>query len=130
LNQGKARAKTIDPIKGPLVRAAFELYASRRYSYETLAPELHRRGLRRPNGKPLSRCGITTLLRNPFYVGIIRLKSTGETFQGVHEPLIDAKLFRAVQDIIDGKMNTKARRFDFAYRRLLTCGACGYRFRR
>ena len=126
LNQGKAMPKIIDPIKGPLVRAAFELYASKRYSYDTLAAELHRRGLRRASGQPISLCGMTTMLRNPFYAGIIYMKSTRETFQGIHEPLIEAKLFRAVQDIIDGKSNTKIRRFDFAYRRLLTCGLCGH----
>lgn len=124
LNQGKGQPKAIDPIKGPLVRAAFELYASKRYSYETLAPELHRRGLRRQGDKPLSLTGIKTILRNPFYAGIIRF--TGETYEGVHEPLIATKLFRAVQDIIDGKSNTKTRRFDFTYRRMLRCGCCGF----
>lgn len=125
LDQGKAKPKVIDPIKGPLVRAAFELYASKFYSYDTLAAELHRRGLRRPNGKPLSLNGISTMLRNPFYIGIILVRTTGETFQGVHEPLVSAATFRTVQDIIDGKNNVGVRRFDFAYRRMLNCGLCG-----
>ena len=125
LDQGKARAKTIDPIKGPLVRAAFELYATKRYSYETLVQELHRRGLRRSSGKPLSYCGVATILRNPFYMGVIRIKKTGDTFPGVHEPLIAARTFRLVQDIIDGRDNHKVRHFDFTYRRLLKCGLCG-----
>lgn len=126
LNQGSARPKTIDPIKGPLVRAAFELYATKRYSYVTLAYELHRRGLRRPNGKPITLNGLTAILRNPFYMGIMKVRRTGETFQGVHEPLIAARLYRAVQDIIDHKSNTKAQRFDFVYRRFIRCGFCGY----
>lgn len=127
LDQGKAKVKIIDPIKGPLVRAAFELYATKRYSYETLAAELQRRGLRRSSGQPLSLNGISTILRNPFYTGIIRLKSTGEVFQGIHEPIIEASTFQIVQDIIDGKDNAKVRRFDFTYRRLLSCGLCGSR---
>jgi site-specific DNA recombinase len=124
LDQGKAKAKIVDPIKGPLVQAAFELYATRRYSYETLAKELHRRGLRRASGKPLSFCGVATILRNPFYMGVIRIKKTGETFQGIHEPLVAAKTFRLVQEVIDGRDNHKVQRFDFAYRRLLKCGLC------
>ena len=127
LDQGKAKAKIIDPTKGPLVKAAFELYATKRYSYETLAVELQRRGLGRSNGRPLSLNGITTILRNPFYAGILRQKSTGEVFQGIHEPIIEARTFQIVQDIIDGKDNDKVRRFDFTYRRLLTCGLCGSR---
>jgi site-specific DNA recombinase len=125
LDQGKGKPKTIDPVKGPLVRVAFELYASSFYSYDTLARELHRRGLRRPSGKPLTLNGISTMLRNPFYTGIILVKSTGETFQGIHEPLVSAATFRAVQNIIDGKRNVAVRRNDFIYRRMLRCGACG-----
>lgn len=125
LDQGKAKAKIIDPIKGPLVRAAFDLYLSKRYSYASLAVELHQRGLHRRSGKPLALNAISELLHNPFYVGIIRLKRSGETFQGVHEPLIAARTFQAVQGIVASKTNTRCRRFDFAFRRLLTCGLCG-----
>lgn len=124
LDQGKAKAKIIDPVKGPLVRIAFELYATGRYSYETLALELRRRGLMRPSGEPLSFNGMMTMLRNPFYIGIIRVRRTGETFQGIHEPLVPAHTFKTVQAIIDGKGAGKVRRFDFVYRRLLTCGVC------
>jgi site-specific DNA recombinase len=124
LDQGSAKAKIIDPIKGPLVRVAFTLYASKRYTYRSLAAELHRRGLRQSNGKALSMSGMATILRNPFYIGILRLKSTGETFQGIHETLVDASVFRLVQDIIDEKTNTAVRRFEFRYKRLLKCGMC------
>lgn len=130
LDTGKAKAKAIDPIKGPLVRTAFELYATNRYSYETLAQELQRLGLTRSGGRPLSLNGLTTMLRNPFYMGIIRLKRTGEVFQGRHEPLVDARTFQVVQDTIDGRLHkpsqVQVRRNDFTYRRLLTCGLCGY----
>src|SRR6266436_6161251 len=50
LDNGKGKAKTIDHIKGPLVRRGFELYATARYSLETLGQELHRMGLRNHNG--------------------------------------------------------------------------------
>jgi site-specific DNA recombinase len=126
LNQGKAKPKIIDPIKGPLVRAAFDLYTTKRHTYYTLALELHRLGLRTGGGKPLSLSSITWILRNPFYIGVIRMKGTGEVFQGVHEPLIDARTFQRAQDIIDGRENEKVRRFDFIFRRLLECGLCGH----
>lgn len=127
LNRGKAQAKVIDPVKGPLVKTAFELYASKRHSFHTLSRELLRRGLTARSGKPLTLNSIALILRNPFYIGLIRLKQTGETFQGLHEPLIDGLTFKTVQDIIDGKSNTKVQRHEFAYRRLLSCGQCGRR---
>ncbi|UYN96066.1 MAG: recombinase family protein [Enhydrobacter sp.] len=126
LDQGKARPKTIDPVKGPLVRAAFELYATKRFSYHTLALELQRKGLRANSGKPLALHTMTRILRNPFYVGIIRLERTGEVFQGIHEPLVEARVFQRVQDIIDGRENVRSAHHVFAFRRLLTCGLCKY----
>jgi hypothetical protein len=37
--------------------------------------------------------GISTMLNNPFYTGLIRVKSTGEMFAGAHQPPISASLF-------------------------------------
>jgi len=124
LNNGKGKPKTIDPVKGPFIRFAFELYASRQYSFHTLRAELQRQGLTRKNGGPLSLCSITAILRNPFYAGVIYQRSTGEHFPGVHEPLIAASLFREVQDVLDGKLNNRVTRHDFLYRRLFACGLC------
>src|SRR5947208_8726274 len=70
LDNGKGKAKTIDHFKGPLVRRGFELYATARYSLETLGPELYRMGLRNHNGGRVTRTGLSTLLNNPFYIGI------------------------------------------------------------
>src|SRR5258708_5506598 len=46
LDCGAGKPKTIDPVKGPLARRAFELYASGRYTLRTLKEELHRQGLK------------------------------------------------------------------------------------
>lgn len=124
LDQGRAMPKAIDPVVGPLVKVAFELYATRKYAFTTLSAELKRRGLMRPSGRPISKNGLTTILRNPFYAGLIRAKSMNETFQGIHRPLISMALFQAVQDVLDNKNNTKAVRHEFLLRRLLRCGLC------
>src|SRR5580704_8902876 len=50
VDQGKGKAKTIDPVTGSLVRKAFELYGTARYSLETLGRELYQLGLRNRNG--------------------------------------------------------------------------------
>jgi len=45
VDQGKGKVKTIDPVMGPLVKQAFELYATTKYCLETLGEEMYRRGL-------------------------------------------------------------------------------------
>lgn len=127
LDNGGGQPKTPHPVMGPLVRAAFERYATGQYNLDTLVEEMHQRGLRTRKGKKVSRNGMSTLLNNPFYLGLIRIKKTGETFAGVHEPLISKMIYERVQDILHGKAVKKAKRHEFLFRRLLVCASCGHR---
>src|SRR5207245_200536 len=117
---------TIDPLTGPLVRKAFELYASTRFNFETLGDELYRLGLRNRNGGRVTKNGLTTLFNNPFYIGMIRIRKTDEHFAGKHEPLIGKTLFERVQGVLRGKVNARSQRHDFLFRRTFSCAACGY----
>lgn len=126
LDQGKAKPKEFDPDRADLVREAFELYATGRYNLRGLVDELWRRGLRNRRGSTVTLPGLAKMLNNPFYMGLIRLRSTGETFPGTHQPLISKSLFDRVHAILTGKTNTRAVRHDFTYRRLLKCKWCGY----
>lgn len=126
VDQGKGKAKTIDPVMGPLVRKAFELYGTARYTLETLGAELHRLGLRNRNGGPVTRNGLSTLLNNPFYTGIIQIQKTNETFIGIHEPIIGKMLFDRVRGVLTGKINTRSKRHNFEFRRMLSCATCQY----
>lgn len=126
LDTGKGRPKERDPDKAPLVKKAFELYGSGTYSLDRLAEEIFCLGLRNRRGARVSRNGLSVMLNNPFYIGLIRLKRTGETFPGSHEPLIGKSLFDRVNRILTGKTNMGVRRHDFLFRRLLTCRYCGY----
>lgn len=123
LDQGRGKPKIHDPERAPLIRGAFQLYATRGYSLNQLVAEMYLRGLRNRRGGRVTLNGISRLLNNPFYVGVIRLRS-GESFVGVHEPLIAKDLFDHVQRILRGKTNTKALAHDFAYRRSLSCALC------
>ncbi len=125
-DRGKGQPKTIDPIMGPLARMAFELYGGGRFSLETLGEEMHRLGLRNHNGGTVTRNGLSTLLNNPFYVGLIRIRKTSETFAGIHKPLIGKALFDRVQGILAGKVYARTQHHAFPFRRLLSCGSCQY----
>ncbi len=124
LDSGKGKAKTIDPLKGPLVRQAFELYAAGEHTLDTLAVELHRRGLRNKRGNGLCLNSLSVILNNSFYAGLIRVKATGETYQGAHKPLIGLTLFKQVQLRLAGKIRMQGRVHDFAFRGLFKCSAC------
>jgi DNA invertase Pin-like site-specific DNA recombinase len=123
-DQGKGNAKTIDPIQGPLVRKAFELYATTRYNLETLGRELYDLGLRNRNGGLVTRNGISTMLNNTFYMGVIQIQKTNETFIGIHEPIINKQLFVRVRGVLTGKINTRSKRHNFEFRRMLSCNSC------
>ncbi len=126
LDQGKGKPKTIDPFKGPLVRMLFELYATANHSLETVGEEMFRLGLRNRNGGKVTRNGLSTLLNNPFYMGLIRIRRTNENFAGIHEALISKSLFDRVAAVLAGKINRRTERHNFLFRRLLTCATCGY----
>jgi len=127
LDQGGGKAKVIDPVKGPLVRHLFERYGSNTVSFRDLRLEMYDKGLRTNAGKPLSFNGLTTLLHNPFYAGVIKLGSTGETFPGVHEPLISKALLERVQAIMSGKTVSRTKKHRFLFRQMIHCQNCGRR---
>lgn len=125
-DEGAGKPKTIDPEKGPLVRKAFELYASGTWNLHLLREEMDRLGLRNRHGSKVSLNGLSTMLRNPFYIGLIRLRKTRETFQGSHEALIPKSIFERVQEVLDGKVSSRPLRHAFLFRRLLRCASCNY----
>ncbi|HHT9126410.1 MAG TPA: recombinase family protein [Candidatus Brocadiia bacterium] len=126
LDMGKGKPKEPDPAKAPLVRKAFELYGTGKYTLESLANEMYFLGLRNRNEKKVSISGLSVVLNNPFYIGLIKLKSTGETFLGVHKAIISKTLFDRVRRILNGKLNARTQKHNFLFCRLIVCKYCGY----
>jgi site-specific DNA recombinase len=126
LDNGAGKPKTIDPERGSLIPKAFELYASGKLTILPLVEELYRLGLRNLAGGKVTRNGLSTILNNPFYTGLIRIRRTGEVYPGNHEPLIAKRLFDDVQDMLAGRFNRRTQVHDFLFRRLVTCKGCGY----
>jgi hypothetical protein len=104
---------------------AFDLYATGNYSLPRLLEELKARGLSNRQGGRLHLNGVSTMLNNPFYMGLIRIRKTGEMFDGNHEPLIAKSLFDEVQAILRGKTVNRVTKHDFTFRRMVRC-ACSY----
>lgn len=93
----------VDPERAPLVRKAFELYATGDYGLERLEATMADLGLTaRATGKlperPVTFKWLHRMLRDVYYVGCITYK--GEVYAGRHEPIIDQVLFDRVQEVI------------------------------
>ena len=123
LDNGEGQLKTVDPIKGPLVRLAFELYCSGEYSITSLTKEMAARGLTGWGGKPVVRRNIETMLRNPFYLGKMLIQGT--LYDAVHPPLITATQFQQVRNVKAGRSQKKQTKHQMTYRGLLVCTGCG-----
>lgn len=114
-----------DPVSGPLVQQAFQLYATGDYSLEALSEEMAGRGLLTRNGKALSQEKIKKILSNPFYIGTLRWKD--KEYPGKHKPLIEGGLFYRVQDVLAQRhidTGTKGK-LKFLLRGIAYCGTCG-----
>lgn len=124
LNSGKGgTVKQIDPITAPLVRRAFEEYATGRHTLHTLTRAMYEWGVRTSSGRPLSLSRVNVMLRRSFYIGLIQVK--GESFLGNHEPLISKALFDQVQRVLDGRSSERVVGVEsYALRRILKCRAC------
>ena len=77
------------------------------------------------------------MLRNPFYMGKIRVPAykdePEELVQGQHEALISEEVFYKVQDVLDGKKRSKPKlekaiNPDLFLRRFIVCPKCGHAF--
>ncbi|MGB9236824.1 MAG: recombinase family protein [Terriglobales bacterium] len=126
LDQGGAKPKVADPQRSQLVRQAFELYAAGNFSLPALATEMARRGLRNRSGGHVTVNGLATMLKNPFYIGLMKIDRTGETFRGNHDPLISTELFENVQATLTGKRADRTRIQLYTFSRIVRCASCNY----
>ena len=102
-NGCEVRTVDIDPERGPLMKWAFEAYATGEWSVQRLLDELTRQGLEttptaaRPS-RALYLSHLHKLLKHPYYKGIVRYK--GVEYEGRHEPLVSAQTWQRVQEIL------------------------------
>lgn len=124
LNDRNGKAIVLDPERAPLVRRAFELYASGDYSLADIRKMLIGEGYTQRNtGRPPARSNIEQMLKNPFYHGEFRWQ--GRLYKGNHQPLVSRDLFERVQLVIAGKKPGVFQDRQFAYGQMMTCAHCG-----
>ena len=126
------RIVTLDPDYAPLMRDAFQLYATGDYSLAELATVMEDRGLRNRAtrkfpARPVPANKLHTLLTNPYYLG--KVPYAGKVYDGRHKPLVDEATFQEVQDLLTSKRLSGERPWKhFHYLRgSIFCGDCGRR---
>ena len=121
----------LDPERAPLVKMAFEEYATGRWTGEALATHLAALGLTtRATAKIPSRAVDKTvlyrILRNPYYKGIFTYG--GVEYMGSHEKLVSPEIWDMVQVIMSSRVTgERERRHHHFLRGSIFCGECGSR---
>lgn len=128
INDWESREIKLDPIRGPMVRRAFEMLMSGSYSVAEIWRELKKLGLtgksKSRRGKAISRVAVHNMLRNPFYAGQLQYK--GELLQGAHQPIVSRGEFELAQLRLKRVSNPKHRtNHPPAFSGVFTCKSCG-----
>jgi len=123
------RTVELDPERAPLIKQAFEEYATGEWSISNLAEYLNSLGLNtratpKMPSRPLSKSFVEKMLKNPYYAGVIRYN--GVEYDGAHEAIIDLDMFNNVQAIIASHHNgERNREHPHFLKGLLYCKKCG-----
>jgi site-specific DNA recombinase len=126
LDCGGGKPKVPDPLRAPFIRQAFERYATGTVGLHALADEMYERGLRNRAGNKVTVSRLSEMLNRKFYMGIILMKGTKTTYQGIHEPIVPVSLFERVQDVLQGKLSARPLRHEFVFRKMIKCASCSY----
>ena len=104
VNGQRSAPSRSNPVRGPLMDWAFEAYATGQWTLRTCCDEPPTRAHHartQDARKPLALSHLHTLLRHPYYMGIVRYR--GEQYPGRHEPLVSAKTWQRVQELLAAK---------------------------
>lgn len=103
----------LDQTKSPLLRYAFERWASGKVNSRELAEEMYEKGLLGRTGKKIQLSGWCRILHSHFYIG--KMLVNDNLSQGIHPALISTELFQRCQDVF------KARNSGGRTRKKLNC---------
>ena len=118
-----------DSSKAPLVRQAFELFATGRYTKREVLDKMSTLGLTSRHDKPLTPQWFANILKNPVYCGRLVSHRWELDERGDWQPLISEETFDRVQGLLSGRRGGSAARRkrdheDFPLRRFVRCDRC------
>jgi site-specific DNA recombinase len=117
-----------DSKRAPLVKEAFEMYATGLYAKEQVRARINGKGLRTKDNKPIGHEGFDKMLRNPRYAGLLNVQKWDMSVKGNFDPIVSQETFQRVQDVLQGRRKTvtayQRNRSDFPLRHFVLCGHC------
>ena len=125
------RTVELDPERAPLIKLAFEEYATGNWTVNALADYLAACGLStratpKIPSEPITKKSLNKILTNPYYKGII--KYAGVEYQGAHEPLVSEEIWQQVQTVLQSHLNgERTREHPHFLKGSVFCGECGSR---
>ncbi|MBE4694843.1 recombinase family protein [Brevibacterium casei] len=128
----EVRTVEIDEERAPLVRWAFQVFASGDWTTSQLHQELVARGLttaaspRRPS-RPIGKSSVHRMLTNPYYKGSVRYQ--GVTYVGVHEAIVPNEVWDQVQTVLGTHRSAAdaTQVHEHYLKGTVFCGQCGSR---
>ena len=140
----KDKQYVINEEEAPIAVEVFERFAQGEGT-RTIAVDLGKRGIRTKFGKMPDNRFIEFMLRNPLYIGKLRISLNGNKaigkrkyddesviiFNGIHQPIISMELWDKVQKRLDyikqiyGKRARKEQPVMLMCKGLVRCSACG-----
>lgn len=116
----------VDPDRSAVIKELFQKVANDGWSGRKVYRWLKDIKFKTRTGKPLTLSNVYVILNNHFYYGTFEYpKNSGRWFQGKHTALISKDLFDDVQKQLHLQVRSHSRNKEFAFTRLLSCGACG-----
>lgn len=117
----------LDPERAFLVQRIFKEYATGLYSIKEIRNMTMEWGLKNKTKSDtyLSVSQVDSILKNPFYYGIMRVKKN--LYPHIYKPLIPYELFKKCEDVRKGrsKVFSKETKIDFIFKGLIICKSCG-----
>src|SRR5712691_2256678 len=131
LNASRSTGKSLlfDPERAPLVKRAFQDFATGRFTKDEVRKNAIALGLKTRRGKPVPSQTFDAMLRNHVYIGRIDVPDFAVSTRGDFDPLVTEAIFFRVQAILDGRYEVTAPRQrndpDFPLRGYVRCETCG-----
>lgn len=122
LNDRNTRKLEIDPVRGPMIRRAFELYGTGQSSLADIRREMNAIGYTSPVGGRIAKSGVEQILKNPIYCGQFDFR--GVRYEGNQQPIVSRELFDRVQVLLSRGKPTPYVAHGFAFAKFMTCGHC------
>lgn len=120
----------IDTERAPIIKQVFEKVAYEDCSLAEIILWLKEKKFTTRSGKFLNYSMVQAMVHKPFYYGEFEYpRKSGKWYKGIHEPIINKKLYDDVQEKIASYVRKKkyhpVKPKPFGFTKIIKCGTCG-----